>query len=99
MWVVADRWLATARIQHNALWRREVFESPPQYWTIQYGADLSYFLEDRWALTASGIEYQNHNEFAHNRQGSYSLGVSDVFSGLFEAPGITAAMHPIPGGR
>lgn len=99
MWVVSDRWLSTAFVQHNATWNGPEFEDPAAPWTIMYGADLSYFLEDRWALTLSGVETQDHTPYGHSRQGSYSLGITYVFSGLFEAPGITAAMHPIPGGR
>jgi hypothetical protein len=99
VWVVSDRWLATARLDHYVLWGGSGLERAPDTWNFQYGADLSYFLEDRWALTVSGVENQNHSDFGHGRSGSYSLGVSYVFSGLFEAPGLTAAMRPIPGGR
>ena len=99
MWVVSDRWLATARIRHSLQWDGEGFERAPELWIVEYGADLSYFLEDRWALTVTGGERQSHSDFGHYRTGRYSVGISYVFSGLFEAPGITAAMRPIPGGR
>jgi hypothetical protein len=99
-WVVSDRWLATALFHHDVIWEGDGLERAPGVWRIQYGAELSYFLEDRWALTASGFETQNHYEqYGHNRSGYYSIGVSYIFSALFEAPGITAAMRPIPGGR
>ena len=99
IWVVSDRWLANAFIHHDVMWEGDGSERAPGFWNIRYGADLSYFLEDRWAFTLSGVEVQNAGDYAHSRAGSYSLGVSYVFSGLFEAPGITAAMHPSPGGR
>lgn len=99
IWVVSDRWLATALFHHEMMWEGDGLERAPGVWRVDYGADLSYFLEDRWAITLSGVESQYHYDQGHSRQGNYSLGVSYVFSGLFEAPGLTAAMRPIPGGR
>lgn len=99
MWVVTDRWLATARINHTIFWEGEGFERAPGTWFLQYGADLSYFLEDRWAITLTAVESQGRSSFGFDRQGSYSLGLNYVISGLFDAPGLTATMRPIPGGR
>jgi hypothetical protein len=99
MWVVSDRWLATASFVHLMLWDGEGWERAPRAWAIQYGADLSYFLEDQWAITLSAREYQDHFDTGFIRAGDYSLGITRVITGLFEAPGITAAMRPIPGGR
>ena len=99
VWTVSDRWLATGRVTHELMWEGPRGDRSPGPWTVRYGADLSYFLEDRWALTLSALEIQQHEDDRFSRSGSYSVGISYVISGLFEAPGLTAQMRPIPGGR
>ena len=99
MWVVTDRWLSTGWFRHTIFWDGQGLERSPGNWNVQYGADLSYFLEDRWALTLSVVGAQVHNPAWFDRSGYVSLGLNYVISGLFDAPGLTAAMRPIPGGR
>ena len=98
-WIVTDRWLVTGTFFHGVSWAGEGFDRPVQDWSFQARATLTYFLEDSWAVSLGMIHDQFHSGTDFDREGRAMLGVSWVISGLFEAPGLTAVMRPVPGGR
>ena len=98
-WFVTDRWFATGFLGHSIEWSGHGTERGVEQWQVQVGAELNYFLEDAWAITLRAREAQAHQDLGFFRFGDYSIGISHVISGLFEAPGVVNAMRPIPGGR
>lgn len=98
-WIVTDRWLVTGSIDHRASWTGDGHDQSVEDWSFRAAATLSYFLEDSWAISLSAGEGQHHTRTAFDRGGDVFLGITRVISGLFDAPGLVAAMRPIPGGR
>ena len=98
-WIVTDRWLVTGTLAHAIEWGGHGTDRGVEEWNINAIVDLSYFLEDAWAVSLSARESQNHTSTYFRRSGDYFLGITRVISGLFEAPGLVSAMRPTPGGR
>jgi hypothetical protein len=67
-------------------------------WDVGAGVDVSYFLEDSWALTVTARETQSHDSDSFFRRGDFAFSITRVISGLFDAPGLVSAMRPTPGG-
>ncbi len=91
-WLVADRWLANAKVEQQAY--AEGRSSPrPRQWLVTYGASLGYFLEDRWLVSLETVAQQNRDEgfFGapfYGRRHIYRLGITHRVWGVLEAPGI-----------
>ena len=99
MWIVSDRWLASGFLGHGLQWNGHGTDRGIERWDVNVGVDLSYFLEDSWALTVTAREAQSHAQEAFRRNGDFAFSITRVISGLFEAPGLVSAMRPTPGGR
>jgi len=99
MWIVSDRWLVSGLLGHALEWNGHGTERGVEQWSLTARFDLSYFLEDAWAISLSARESQNHQSDAFRRGGDLSLSITRVISGLFDAPGLVSPMRPIPGGR
>jgi hypothetical protein len=99
MWIVSDRWLATGFLGHALEWNGHGTDRGVERWNVGAGVDVSYFLEDSWALTVTARENQAHDPDAFRRNGDFAFSITRVISGLFEAPGLVSAMRPSPGGR
>jgi len=97
-WLVADRWFATAAIQHGLTAPGHGTERRPQTWSVDYGASVNYFLEDAWAF---GLRWAGHQEskFGFERRDSFSLGVTYQFAGWLTAPAVFAPMRLSPPAR
>ena len=96
VWLVADRWYADAKFLHNLEAPGSGWDRKPESWSLVYGASLSYFLEDDWALTLSATQQQSHYTNAYWRREMFSLGISYRFSGYLNAPGLFEPMRLSP---
>ncbi len=94
--IVSDRWLASLRLGHFVFAPGHGLERNVRDWDVSLTGELSYFLEDAWALRLAVLEEQRHSTFSFMRDGGLTLGITYVISGLFEAPGLVGAMHPTP---
>jgi len=99
MWIVSDRWLASGFFGHALEWNGHGSDRGVERWNLVAGVDVSYFLEDSWALTVTARESQSHDSDAFLRRGDFAFSITRVISGLFDAPGLVSAMRPTPGGR
>jgi len=106
--VLADRWVATASVTQVAESDviDEVRASPA--WTVHGVAQLSYFFEDSWSITA-GLDHTqarplvSFNETAlppggYMRETQVVLGLTYRPVGRFEAPGLHVFERLAPGG-
>ncbi len=98
-WIVTDRWLVSGYLIHGIEWNGHGNERGVEQWDLRAGLDVSYFLEDSWALSVSARESQFHQSDAFRRGGDFAFSITRVISGLFEAPGLVSVMRPLPGGR
>ena len=94
-WLVADRWFATAGIQHGLTAPGHGTERSPQTWSVDYGASVNYFFEDAWSF---GLGWGGHQErrYAFERRDAFSLGVTYQFAGWLTAPAVFAPMQLSP---
>lgn len=95
-WLVSDRWYANARFIHRLEAVDRGAGRAVSMWQVTYGASVYYFLEDSWALQLGMSQDQSHFSPAYQRQENISLGISYVFSGLLNAPGLFAPMRLSP---
>jgi hypothetical protein len=95
-YLVSDRWVGSVSASHSALARGWGSARRVETWAVQVSAGLSYFLEDSWALSLSASEAQRHGPSFY-RSGGLSFGITRLFSGAFELPGITAMRLSPPG--
>jgi len=94
-WLVSDRWYAAAQFVHNLTAPGSGWDRHADLWNLSYGASVSYFLEDSWALSLSAGQVQSHAS-SFSRQESLSLGISYQVSGLLNAPGLFQPMRLAP---
>ncbi len=88
-YLVSDRWVGGVSAGHVVLATGRGPARRVGSWEVQVSASLAYFLEDSWALTLNAGEAQRHGMATFNRGGELSFGVTRLFSGYFELPGIT----------
>jgi hypothetical protein len=99
IWLVTDRWFATAKLNHNLTAPGSGLDRHADQWRIVYGASLSYFLEDSWALQVSAIQTQDHDPVGYNRQESFAIGLTYQLAGFLNAPGLFEPMRLSPPAR
>lgn len=97
-WLVADRWGADAYVSQYRTYfspRGGALVLSDDGWSVVYGADVGYYLEDRTRIFAAVSERQQKSNSPSasgygrfNRSSSLQVGVSYRFLGTFEAPGI-----------
>ena len=95
-WTIADRWSASFQAWQSGFTRGPRGERRMSEWRTDLTASLYYFLEDSWSLSLSGRGSQSHRDSRYQRSDSFSLGVTYVVSGLFEAPVLVGVMRPAP---
>jgi len=85
---MADRWFADAMVVHN--WNRTGAGQPEEHdtWSLTYGGDLVYFLEDAWRVGLSWSAGQSHEPDRVTHVAEVTLGITYQIAGIFEAPGI-----------
>jgi hypothetical protein len=104
--IVADRWQAFANVFHA--WFDETRTSgatPNDRWSWNYGAGMSYYIEDNLGLSLAVAGSQNwirgtkvevlpsgSQEHAYNRVSFISLGLTYRFAGWFDAPAFPATV-------
>jgi len=98
-WLIADRWFANATLNHELSAEHFNVDRAVDSWEVRCGASLSYFLEDSWALQLGMAEDQLHTSIAYQRQDTFSIGISYVFTGLLAAPGLFEPMRLTPPAR
>ena len=91
--MLAERWLVTGALFHRALALEAPHTGRIHTWLAGSRADLHYFLEDRWALSAAFVTSESHSPVDDRQRQSLEIGVSKWFTGLLSAPGILAPMH------
>ena len=107
-YVLADRWVVTASASDLAasLVADSVRTSPS--WVVRGAAQLSYFFEDSWSITA-GVDHFQARPFLSNgndpaspegyaRQTQAVFGITYRPIGRFEAPGLHVSERLAPGG-
>ena len=106
--VLADRWVATAAVTQIAVsdFLDGVRVNPA--WTVQGSAQLSYFFEDSWSITA-GLDHLQARPLVrfndtslppggYMRQTQIVVGLTYRPIGRFEAPGLRVSERLAPGG-
>src|SRR5262249_20716861 len=96
VWLVSDRWYATATFGHAAQAPGHRTERPVEQWQTSFAASLDYFLEDDWSLGAGLRMDQQHQGAIYTRRESLSLGVTYRLAGLLDAAGLMQPMRPSP---
>ena len=95
-WLVADRWLANAKFTHDLTAPGSGLDRAASFWNVTYGASVSYFLEDSWALQLAAVQRQDHDSSRFHRDESFTLGVTYQFAGFLNAPGLFQSMQLTP---
>ena len=96
-WFVEERWLAAASGSYFRHYQtgdpgRRSFDQ----WIVEYGATLTYFVQDHLTATLQVTETQWRPGFeSFLRQGQVSLGLSYAFWRGFDAPGLTDPVRPL----
>jgi hypothetical protein len=98
-YVIAERWGASARVAH----RRETVGDDLTLWEGWFftaGIDVVYDIEDHLQAVLSIADQQSHfdgsDTFSRNQR--VSLGLSYLFSGGLDAPGLIDPVRPLRGG-
>jgi hypothetical protein len=93
-WIVDARWLAQARVLHARNVDRDTDGRTLQdAWNWDYGIAVTYFIEDRLALSLSADERQTHLRGSYygsarsSRDNALRLSLDYRLSGRFMAPG------------
>jgi hypothetical protein len=109
-YLITDRWYGSAYVHH----RRELQEHKYSYgyrsraddWSVDVGADLAYYVEDRTSISLSfgmtqwgstpNPEYYSTNDHLFWRDTHVALGISYHFLGRFNAPnlGVQSGLPP-----
>ena len=96
-WFVEERWLAAASGSYTDSYQTGDPGHPSlDEWRVDYGATLTYFVQDHLTATLQVVETQfrqGSNNFY--RQGQVSLGLSYAFWRGFDAPGLTDPVRPL----
>ena len=95
-YMVSDRWVGGMSVQHMLRAPENGSTFAVDSWAVSFAAELHYFLEDSWSLSLQVVESQAHSRDSFARSGSFQLGITRLFSGLFELPGIASTMRPTP---
>lgn len=103
-WLVADRWLASAKLTHS----RDTFKPRggqsyvEDSWKVNYGIQLGWYVEDHTQIAASLVQSQTRsNVFSFpalpgfSRDTRVTIGFSYRFLGALDAPGLTEPQRPI----
>ena len=106
--MLADRWVATVMVSQFA--QSEVADSVrlSPAWQIHGTAQLSYFFEDSWSLSA-GLDHTQYRPVTtisgvavtpngYVRQTQIVIGLTYRPVGRFEAPGLGVSERLAPGG-
>ena len=86
-YLIADRWYAETGGAHQ-WYRLGSAGHSREEWSVRYGANLSYFLEDAWRV---GIAWEGANQHQSDRDQStqqFSLGISYHITGALDVPGV-----------
>ena len=94
-WLVADRWFAAASFRHELFTQGHGSDRRPQWWFVNYGASVNYFLEDAWSFGLGWSGAQTHG-YSFDRRDSFSLGVTYQLAGWLTAPAVFAPMRLSP---
>jgi hypothetical protein len=95
-WLVSDRWYATAQFAHGLTAPGSGWDRHADRWSLNYGASVSYFLEDSWAISLFAGQNQSHAPGGFSRQETLTLGISYQVSGLLNAAGLFQPMRLTP---
>jgi hypothetical protein len=103
-WLVADRWLAQAKLDHA----RDYFQPrgtsllSPDTWAVTYGVQLGWYLEDHAQLSAALTESQRRDDRtffpamrAFSRERRLTIGFAYRFLGRLDAPGLIEPQRPM----
>jgi hypothetical protein len=110
-YLVADRWVASAVVQHQRLieeysYPRYDWRERTDSWSVNVGASVQYFVEDRLSLVLTlshsqgrtAWEMTDHDpEVSYRRSNAAMLGIAYDFLGVLEAPGLIprATLPPV----
>jgi len=95
-YLVSDRWVGGVSAVHVLSATERGSARTVDRWRVAVNAELQYFLEDSWALRLRASQIQDHTSRIFTRLGSVDIGISRIFTGLFELPGVAAAMRAAP---
>jgi hypothetical protein len=95
-YMVSDRWIGGVSGLHALRTTGHGSALSVDVWTVQLSAEIHYFVEDSWTLSVRARGSQSNSPDLFSRFGSIELGITRLFSGLFELPGIVSAMRPTP---
>ncbi len=104
-WLVADRWLASARLIHSRTYFRPRGGSSftQNNWTTLYILQLGWYVEDHVQVSASYQESQTRDNSLglplssyYSRDRRVSIGLAYRFLGALDAPGLIPPVRPLP---
>jgi hypothetical protein len=92
-YMVADRWVVTTDVVHmRSLQKGKDDQVLDDFWTVAYGIDATYYLEDDLQLSLLLREEQSRRTFSfdkpYQRNGLFILALSYRILGRFAAPGV-----------
>jgi hypothetical protein len=100
--LIGERWAANVFADHQRLLHALDDPYHQSYWTVNYGAGLDYYLEDRWRIGLNVRESQRHeaafaSDFGRQqsrylRDAHVSIGVSYHVLGVLDTDGFLPAM-------
>ncbi len=94
--LVADRWLISASLAHEASSVRRGGARGHPSWLLVAGVEAQYFVEDSWSVSASYRHTQARQEIVYyqptfvrfDRRNNFQIGLTYRPVGRFEAPGL-----------
>jgi hypothetical protein len=109
---IADRWGISASVQHSRRIARPYSELALPFgnlrstgWSVQYGVEFDFYLEDRVSLNLSARESQGIEDAVfgfrprgYRREGGVNVGISYRFLGGLNAPGLIPPQRLLPPG-
>jgi hypothetical protein len=103
MFIVADRWLASASLSHQRIVERHASRDYARDgWALENAASLAYWLNDHLDLNLSLRQAWSHYRRdpyfyrgfgSRGQYGQASVGIGYRFASFTEVPGITSSLH------